>query len=64
MVAVQLSPRNRPTLSTSAPKISIVEACGLGSLESAVAGVKQTIPLGRLTEPKDTANASLFLASD
>lgn len=37
---------------------------GGGSLDSAIAGVKQNIPLGRMAEPEDTVNAFLFLASD
>ena len=43
---------------------AMVEGGGFGSLESAIAGVKQNIPLGRMAEPEDTANAFLFLASD
>jgi len=43
---------------------AMVEGGGFGSMDSAIAEVKQNIPLGRMAEPEDTANAFLFLASD
>ena len=42
---------------------SMTEELG-GSFEGAVASFQETVPLGRLARPVDTANAFLFLASD
>ena len=68
-VALELAPDNIRVncvcpVATDTPLFrAMAEEMG-DSLESTVAQFKKTVPLGRLAQPVDTANAFLFLASD
>ena len=68
-VALELAPDNIRVncvcpVATDTPLFRAMADEMAGSFESAVSQFEQTVPLGRLARPVDTANAFLFLASD
>ena len=62
-MALELAP-HRIRVNAIAPGLTDTAQPRYGSSEEEIAGMAQTIPLGRIAQPEDIARTAVFLASD